>query len=185
VAGGRNKMDEKRKETIIKEIKYWKKSKLLPNHYCDFLLTLYTEGEQVQEEKERNQSLLLKGSSLILFIMVQALFVLATLVIYFTDFSLIMQIAIVFPFTLAMLLIATKTAKSVLSSIYYMNVALILFLLISQIISVISNGNSTIIMVFTALNCVGWLLLGWKRSNRIFTVAGGGGLLLLLYFMLR
>ncbi|ARK29345.1 hypothetical protein [Halalkalibacter krulwichiae] len=39
-------MDKHRKEIIIREIQYWKKSKLLPDHYCDFLLTLYSEGEQ-------------------------------------------------------------------------------------------------------------------------------------------
>ncbi|WP_332690956.1 hypothetical protein [Halalkalibacter lacteus] len=145
-------MDEKRKETIIKEIKYWKQSKLLPNYYCDFLLTLYTEGEQVTEEKKRNQPLLLNGYSLLTFIMVQSLFVLAVLVIYFTDFSLIMQIAIVVLFTIAMFLIATRTVKSILSSIYYMNVALTLFLLTIQIVLVVSNGHSISIMFF--LSCI-------------------------------
>ncbi len=37
-------MDQQRKATIIHEIKYWKDNHLLPPHYCDFLLALYTEG---------------------------------------------------------------------------------------------------------------------------------------------
>lgn len=37
-------MDQQRKATIIHEIKYWKDNHLLPAHYCDFLLALYTEG---------------------------------------------------------------------------------------------------------------------------------------------
>ncbi|MGM0523072.1 MAG: hypothetical protein ACQER2_03360 [Bacillota bacterium] len=37
-------MDQQRKATIIHEIKYWKDNHLLPEHYCDFLLALYTEG---------------------------------------------------------------------------------------------------------------------------------------------
>ena len=39
-------MNETRKKIIIQEIKYWKKSKLLPEKYCDFLLTLYSGGEE-------------------------------------------------------------------------------------------------------------------------------------------
>ncbi|MFE5319914.1 hypothetical protein ACFQ88_14510 [Paenibacillus sp. NPDC056579] len=35
-------MDENRK-IIIREIERWRKSKLLPEHYCDFLLNLYLE----------------------------------------------------------------------------------------------------------------------------------------------
>ena len=37
-------MDQQRKAIIIHEIKYWKDNHLLPEHYCDFLLALYTEG---------------------------------------------------------------------------------------------------------------------------------------------
>lgn len=45
-------MDENRKQTIIHEIKYWKTNHLLPTHYCDFLLALYTEGSgEVEEER--------------------------------------------------------------------------------------------------------------------------------------
>lgn len=43
-------MDEKRR-TLILEIERWRKSKLLPEHYCDFLLNLYLE-----DASERPQS---------------------------------------------------------------------------------------------------------------------------------
>ncbi|WP_339250599.1 hypothetical protein NSQ43_12295 [Sporosarcina sp. FSL W8-0480] len=42
-------MSIQRKKTIITEIKYWKENKLLPEHYCDFLITLYTQGEQERD----------------------------------------------------------------------------------------------------------------------------------------
>ncbi|WP_164553358.1 hypothetical protein [Brevibacillus marinus] len=38
-------MDEQRRKTIINEINNWRQSQLLPEHYCIFLLNLYTEGE--------------------------------------------------------------------------------------------------------------------------------------------
>ncbi|MBM7543212.1 hypothetical protein [Amphibacillus cookii] len=45
-------MDEQRKKIIINEIKHWKNSQLLPGHFCDFLLALYTEGDVQEEEQE-------------------------------------------------------------------------------------------------------------------------------------
>lgn len=42
-------MNAQRKKIIMAEINYWKQNKLLPEHYCDFLLTLYTQGDHVQE----------------------------------------------------------------------------------------------------------------------------------------
>ncbi|EXX91872.1 hypothetical protein BG53_15080 [Paenibacillus darwinianus] len=40
-------MNEDRRKTIIREIDYWRRSKLLPEQYCDFLLNLYID-EQVE-----------------------------------------------------------------------------------------------------------------------------------------
>lgn len=39
-------MDDLRRRTIIAEIENWRKNNLLPEHYCIFLLNLYTEGER-------------------------------------------------------------------------------------------------------------------------------------------
>ncbi|UFJ43139.1 hypothetical protein LOK74_11995 [Brevibacillus humidisoli] len=38
-------MDAQRRKTIVDEINHWRKNQLLPEHYCIFLLNLYTEGE--------------------------------------------------------------------------------------------------------------------------------------------
>ncbi len=38
-------MSNQRTEIIIQEINYWKEHKLLPDVYCNFLLALYTKGE--------------------------------------------------------------------------------------------------------------------------------------------
>ncbi|WP_252502925.1 hypothetical protein [Sporosarcina sp. Marseille-Q4943] len=42
-------MNAQRKKIITAEINYWKQNKLLPEHYCDFLITLYTQGDHEQE----------------------------------------------------------------------------------------------------------------------------------------
>lgn len=50
-------MDEERRTIIINEIKYWKKNQLLPEHYCNFLLMLYTEGEEIPEEEQKKEAI--------------------------------------------------------------------------------------------------------------------------------
>lgn len=38
-------MDENRKKIVVAEIENWRRNHLLPEHYCIFLLNLYTEGD--------------------------------------------------------------------------------------------------------------------------------------------
>ncbi|MGL4820278.1 MAG: hypothetical protein ACRC5C_09875 [Bacilli bacterium] len=45
---------EQRKKVIIDEILFWKQSKLLPESYCDFLLTLYSEGDDAALRRKWN-----------------------------------------------------------------------------------------------------------------------------------
>ncbi|WP_337101625.1 hypothetical protein [Paenibacillus sp. YIM B09110] len=40
-------MNSDRRQTIVREIEHWRRSKLLPDHYCDFLLNLYADQETV------------------------------------------------------------------------------------------------------------------------------------------
>ncbi|WP_400164065.1 hypothetical protein ACAF76_013675 [Brevibacillus sp. TJ4] len=42
-------MEDQRKRTIIAEIENWRRNHLLPEHYCIFLLNLYTEGERASD----------------------------------------------------------------------------------------------------------------------------------------
>ena len=41
-------MNEERRRTIIREIDYWQKNKLLPDQYCDFLMNLYMSDEEIE-----------------------------------------------------------------------------------------------------------------------------------------
>ncbi|MFB4164897.1 hypothetical protein ACE1TI_13965 [Alteribacillus sp. JSM 102045] len=83
-------MTKERKDIIIKEIKYWKTNNLLPPEYCNFLLMLYSEGEELEEEPA-GQSY--KQNFLLLVILLLGLGALGLtfIVIYFTSFSLQVQ----------------------------------------------------------------------------------------------
>jgi hypothetical protein len=46
-------MEDEKRRLIVKEIDHWRRSRLLPEHYCDFLMNLYLE-----DGKDRPKSLL-------------------------------------------------------------------------------------------------------------------------------
>lgn len=50
--GGDVYLDDQRRKIIINEIENWRRNHLLPEHYCIFLLNLYTEGKHAQNQEE-------------------------------------------------------------------------------------------------------------------------------------
>lgn len=80
-------MNETRKKIIINEIHYWKKSRILPEQYCNFLLALYTEGEYEQEVSSPKRPTFRKQ-----YIIMTAVIVSALIVNYFTEIVPLMQI---------------------------------------------------------------------------------------------
>ncbi|KHF31219.1 hypothetical protein LR68_00168 [Anoxybacillus sp. BCO1] len=82
-------MEQKRKEIIINEIKYWKQTRLLPEQYCDFLLALYTEGNRDDVETQTKQvpAWAIRATA----VMIGICLLFALLVIYFTELSFVLQ----------------------------------------------------------------------------------------------
>lgn len=45
-------MNHERRQMIVKEIEYWRRSRLLPDQYCDFLLNLYADPDDPSHAKK-------------------------------------------------------------------------------------------------------------------------------------
>jgi hypothetical protein len=78
-------------QIILQEIQHWKKNKLLPEHYCDFLITLYTEGSENSIKRTKGIK-----SNFIRYILtfLLSIAVIGFLVLYFSDFLQQMQISL-------------------------------------------------------------------------------------------
>ncbi|MET3290090.1 UNVERIFIED_CONTAM: hypothetical protein ABID98_002660 [Brevibacillus sp. OAP136] len=109
-------MEDQRKKIIVKEIEHWRKNHLLPEHYCIFLLNLYTEGERAAQAdsqvaagqavggRSKNTSGYQQGVGwnntvswkMILFWLVGAAVIAGFILLafHFNDFSFLMQITI-------------------------------------------------------------------------------------------
>jgi hypothetical protein len=171
-------MDETRKQIIIKEIDYWKEHHLLPEHYCDFLMALYTEGNGIK----RKRSQLSKNKKQLLWLL---LIPVILFFLYFTELSLILQITI----SIIFLIIGTYLTIYFTKQGFFYQIPLIIsaiFLLFVSVEAVQKFYSHHIFSLYVILlfNCLLWLFSGIKLKLIYFTIAGILGIILLLFFFL-
>jgi uncharacterized membrane protein (DUF485 family) len=137
IVGG-NYMNSQKKEVILNEISFWKKNKLLPEHYCDFLMTLYSEGQEVEENNtakiriSADNSLLAENrakikwkmtlASIAIILIFIALFVLKA---PFVVIPIILSMSIIIG--LSVFLFKFKPNKTVRTTLTYATIALLIF----------------------------------------------------------
>lgn len=167
-------MDQHRKDVIVKEILYWKENRMLPEHYCDFLLTLYTEGNRPKEKENKHSTKRgIRLHYLIIFLLIPS----SVFVIYFTELSFILQIglAAIFIFIgLAGIFYFSKKGISYQLPLY--STALIMLMFSVELISKISPDNQWMLFGILILNCFTWIYTGWKLALTPLIISGILGL---------
>lgn len=180
-------MNEKRREIIIAEIKYWKTSKLLPEKYCDYLLTLYTGGdEDVVETITEKDSIHAKEKSsawnkILLWATVGGIVLLTMLFLpQFAGATLFASSLL----TLILFLLAWRKPKSSydLRSMYYILAALMLLFTTLHAWSSFMSHSIGILVAILIVNCIVWLWIGRKQRLLYFTIAGFAGLFFIAIF---
>ena len=167
-------MDETRKQIIIHEIENWKKNRLLPVQYCDFLLALYTEGNGIGKKSKGIQGRS-KAWLWLLVIPVIMFF------IYFTELSLILQISISVIYVFSGMILSVYLYKKGLLFQIPLMITAIIFLFISVEYSKLFFAENVISLYFIlVVNCLIWTLIGRKFKLLYFTISGITGLMLLV-----
>ncbi|MDW0117374.1 hypothetical protein QTL97_10545 [Sporosarcina thermotolerans] len=132
-------MSNQRKKTIITEIKYWKENKLLPEHYCDYLITLYTQGEQ-EENINASDAILPKRKK--------------------------------------------KLNKSfIFLHLIYILSGLILLAVSLKVWAIYFEGQTTLLTLLLALNCLLWFVMGRLLKLIYFTISGVAGIIFIITFI--
>ena len=181
-------MTNQRKQIILNEIAFWKKSRLLPEHYCDFLMTLYTEGAYEDDGPTGNAKHSIKelekrkGAWMPLLFPAAAI---ALLVLLMTLDSLWL---IGIPATLlaiASVAGAFYYAKKnrLLAPALYISGALLLFGLSVKLSLAYFPENNTALYGVLIGNSLFWLLSGWTMKLIYFTVSGALGLLAIVFYI--
>ncbi|WP_048600308.1 hypothetical protein [Rubeoparvulum massiliense] len=184
-------MDDVKRKIIVTEIESWKRNQLLPAHYCDFLLNLYTEGEVSSSAEGLPQSSgakhflweKLKRFKWLLLVLVSSLTGIIYLAYHFTDFDPTMQI--LFVGFLFLLLLGTGAwllkRKEPFAHLFMGSAALLLiwlaFLLQFQLGDGMDSGLKPSFLLLIALL---WLLMGFIFKVP-YLIIGGEIALVLCY----
>lgn len=162
-------MEQERKEIIVREILHWRRSKLLPDQYCEFLLNLYRDPEKTVPEEPVSNHVVGRAITAVQqatgrqWLLTFGTFTLISFVVlYFSSFHPALQIGIVLLGTILFLYFGNRfkeRSKTVSSSL--VGTAALLLL-----------GGSLHILELHGLN--GW---GWKMavlaSCALFWIAYG------------
>lgn len=172
---------EKRNEIIIAEIQHWKRNKLLPEIYCDFLLTLYTKGDgsAYQEENNSGKTLGRQWLKLLMFIFI----VPVVLVLYLTLNSFFLVFAL---FLLAMLsfLLYQSIHKNGYMLISHLALVVLLFIVLLLTISfskLLGNQYITNIVIF--INFISWFIFAFKKRYTYLLILSLLAIVFLLIYL--
>ena len=172
-------MNESRKQIIINEIIYWKKNRMLPEHYCDFLLALYTKGNGLQDQSEKSR---LRKNILLLFILIP----IGIFLFYFTELSLTLQIVFgLFLIIMGILLTFYSAKRGMLFQIPLIMTAFLLLFVSVQITVIHTSDDSFMLYIVLAINCFIWIFTGLKLKQIYFTISGTAGLILLIFSLIK
>ena len=172
-------MNESRKQIIINEIIYWKKNRMLPEHYCDFLLALYTKGNGLQDQSQKSR---LRKNILLLLILIP----IGIFLFYFTELSLTLQIVFGFILIIMGILLSFYSAKrGMLFQIPLIMTAFLLLFVSVQITVIHTSDGSFILYLVLAINCFIWIFTGLKLKQIYFTISGTAGLILLIFSLIK
>ncbi|MBT2695031.1 hypothetical protein [Bacillus sp. ISL-55] len=171
-------MDDHRRKIITNEIKYWKQNRMLPEHYCDFLLNLYTEGSLEADSARRKMPNRTKG---FLGLILIGLLSLSVFLFYFTELSLFLQTALIIFFGMTTLSAAFYMfRKSFFDLIPLLTAALLLLITSVQAAEIIFPDHPVILYIVAGLNCLLWITVGMKWKLVSFKLSGVIGVIVLL-----
>lgn len=181
-------MSVQRKQIIINEIAFWKKNKLLPEHYCDFLTALYAQGEG--EEKENSSKAVLSKEKknysflYILFGLITGILVISLIFITTAAFIPIIISGIA---VCTFLYIAIKLAntKSVITPILFVFSALLLLGVSFKVWNVHYVDYPSVLIGLIIGNCLLWLVSGLLLRLVYFSISGIVGIALILFYIFR
>jgi hypothetical protein len=171
-------MDEKRRILIL-EIEHWRKSKLLPEHYCDFLLNIYLEDSS--EKPQSGSGFLgvtpaaIRNSNWKIWILI---FIVTALISYsalnFTAFELPMQMGLSAFFLFCCYTVGSlQRSKEPLRAQILFGVASLFLLFIGVILLKLHGKEAHVLVVgYVAVCSLIWLLTGLLSRFMLFQLCG-------------
>lgn len=170
-------MDNERKHIIISEIKHWKQSKLIPARYCDFLIALYSRGEEIDTENVKTTLPLLsndkrKLNKSILYLILLTTLCTVSLFVIENYSAIVLGLSAVI--LISLLFYATRSAakKSGVSPFNYIASAFILLSISLKFWTMNFEENIMILIALLLINSVIWIIMGKYLNLIYFKISG-------------
>lgn len=163
-------MSNRRIEIIIQEINYWKEHKLLPEVYCDFLLALYTKGENEVETEKANDI----GLASIIQLSCQFLLLLfSIIVINMQHINLTFQY-IFLPISFLIIFWLFRTLHKNRDIYFQLSTVILLvhFLLITMFLGNQMSDKQWVAHMIIIFNFICWFLIGHKYQLKFLQLIG-------------
>ncbi|PLS15205.1 hypothetical protein CVD28_23020 [Bacillus sp. M6-12] len=176
-------MNETRKKIIINEILYWKKARMLPEQYCDYLLALYSEGEDFDTEKEDGNGRFLR---MLPYLAIAFITISAICLTNFTQLPFKLQIVISTAAVIILLGFAFLfSRRRPLLQVCLIGASLMLLGVTLDIVEAFAPRSNSVLYISLLANCLLWWGSGRKLSLPYFTIAGILGTGVICFFMAR
>ncbi|MBM7701493.1 hypothetical protein [Metabacillus iocasae] len=166
-------------KVIVDEINLWKENKILPEHYCDYLLMLYTKGEGSEKAQNPRANVTFFNKIHLLFILLFLPFEL--LVIYFTELRFVLQMVL----SSTLVLISFCSAIIYRKKMVFLHIgltvsALLLFIQSYQMISHYFEASLLLIKGLIIVHCFIWFVIGKIFRLAYFWIASIIGIVIIL-----
>lgn len=182
-------MDSEKRKVIVREIEHWRRSKLLPEHYCDFLLNLYMDETVEREKKVGGISVQAIQNSrgyvwLLIFGSITAFCFLA---LHFNSFPIPMQILLLAVGVLGCFVsgLVMKGKKPLLAYVLVGAGSAALLGLGVLLMQFYENDDPILLLAYVAFCSLMWIVIGAAARMHIFQFCGWIGLILVYAWLLQ
>jgi hypothetical protein len=176
-------LDAEKRKIIVYEIEHWRKSKLLPEHLCDFLLNLYLEDPADRPKKWGSVSpSSIRNSNWKVWILIfGSIGLISFIALNFNSFQIPMQISISALIILLCYMVGgVSRTKNPTIAYLALGVGSILLLNIGLFLLHKHDADPTLIVAYTVLCSIIWMVTGITARLPVFHF--GGWLVLILIY---
>ncbi|MHA6483745.1 hypothetical protein ACX1C1_17795 [Paenibacillus sp. strain BS8-2] len=188
-------LNDERKITIITEIEHWRRSKLLPDQYCDFLLNLYADPDEHPKQARNGSAVPVVGKAITAvqnatgkqWLLTFGTFTLISFVVlYFSRFHPALQISVVLVAVAAFLRSGHKLrSRNAAASMTFLSIGMLVLLggglYMLDLHGITEWGYRVIVIAASALF---WIIYGIRAQIHMLHLSGWLVMLLLYGWLL-
>lgn len=178
-------MLDERTNIIINEINYWKQHKLLPDVYCDYLLALYSQGEDTEKLIRKNKNKVFKITQIVITSLLILMLLLSLSLVYLIEIENMWQTILLITIIIFSSWMYILLRKNNDFSFHFGIVILLTIYFISSIhISTLYIKNQWLIYLILFLNLFGWFYISQRKQLKYLKVVSTISIVFTVFYII-